>query len=184
MDNPCCGWRAERASRTLVAMSQRVEDPRLGRVELAYPDSTMGAWGVLLGVALALGGAIVLALITTQKPSRKTQVADLAAGLGLGGFLAVSGVALVVWVALAWIRRPEWWLCERGLVRRTTKGSAPPLFWDEMAQLEILRFTRYGHVVACRLRAGKRTFFVPNEEIAHRAVELWTAAQPKRAVVR
>jgi hypothetical protein len=157
-------------------------DPRLGRAVIAYPQPPGFGWLlVVFGLVFALcGGVGVAMLLTSGGVATRHAAEELRTGLFLTLVMLPGGIYFLVWGALEIVRKPEWHVCENGIVR-LSKGSAKSLFfWRDVEALTVVRVTQHGRVVGSHLRIGKKRLYVPNEEVANRAYALWAQANPTR----
>jgi len=154
-------------------------EPRFGRVELAYADPRGGSWAmIVLVAALTAAGLIVvpLSVATLVGPHHGQATEDLAAGFVLGAMCLIPGAALLAWSVRERRIQPEWYLCENGMVRMSKAGTGRALLWRELRRVAVVHVVRTGRVIGYRIRADKRLVFVPNEDAAKRAYELWARA--------
>ncbi len=157
-------------------------DPRLGPTVIAYPQPPGFAWLLVgLGVALALVGAVgVPMVLETLGVATRQAASDLWTGLFLALALMPGGLGLLVWGVLERVRRPEWHLCEHGLVRLSTGKATNLFFWRDVETFKVVRVLQHGRVIGCNLQLGKKRIFAPTEAVANRAYELWAKANPTR----
>ena len=157
-------------------------DTRLGRTVIAYRHPPGFGWLlVFLGLSGVLCGGIGLALTLTQVgiATRHAQE-ELRSGIVLTLAFLPGGVALLVWGALELTRKPEWHICENGIVRLSKAGATRMMFWRDIEEVTVVRLMQHGRVVGSQLRIGKKTIYAPNEEVANRAYALWAEANPMR----
>jgi hypothetical protein len=158
------------------------KDPRLGRTVIAYAQPPGFGWLlVVFGLVFVLGGGIGVAILLTNLGVATRHAAEeLRTGLLLTLVMLPGGLYLLGWGALELVRKPEWHICENGLVRLSKGNPTSLFFWRDVEAVTVVRVTQHGRVVGSHLRFGKKRVYVPNEEVANRAYALWAEANPTR----
>jgi hypothetical protein len=173
---------ARAAAQEITVSYEEKRDPELGRLVIAYPQPPGFGWLlVVLGLTFTLlGGIGVPILLTNLGVATKRAAEELRTGFFLTLIMMPGGIALLVWGVLELVRKPEWHICENGLVR-LSKGKATSLFfWRDVETVTVVRVLQHGRVVGCHLRLGKKRVYCPNEEVANRGYALWAQANPAR----
>lgn len=162
-------------------MASAEVDPRLGRVQVSYPDPRALGWGGVIGgaVTLAIGLFPVVVVATGDASAGLSMNADSICGLSMIAIWNLIGLG-VLWAGISDLRRkPVWHLCDAGAVCTGARGAEAPIFWREVRRVTIVAHTRRGTVVGHSLDADGRTIPVPSETVAKRGAELWNAAAPR-----
>jgi hypothetical protein len=149
-------------------------DPRLGRTEVAFPDPASFGWVfVVLASALLLAGLIVLPLFLFATPHKHGLTSDALAGAGMGAFLALGGLTLLIFSIRDLWRKPTWYFCERGLVRMSKTGPQRQTLWQDIERLEMVERKNGSHTIGYVLRTSVGRINVPNAPTMQRGYQLW-----------
>ena len=131
----------------------------------------------MLASALLLAGLIVAPLFLFATPHKHGLTSDALAGAGMGAFLAIGGLTLLIFSIRDLWRKPTWYFCERGMVRLSKTGPQRLTLWQDIERLEMVELKNAGRTVGYLLRGDPGRIIVPNAPTMQRGYQLWKQAR-------